>query len=172
MRRRKKSARSLPANERTNEAEVPSPAVTTALAERKDLAALEEQLYGHVLDCIDFDALNGLEQLLWHLVDKLGLGDLDLEGGLSTWMIRRAIVRAAHDPTTTFSEAPFGITKAEAKAARFDAECPFCRYEDEHPREAEDEQEHGDEPCPLCDDMAREWRDKHADALRRAGLRT
>ena len=161
----------LASHGRDEDRETPSPQVRAALAQRPELAALEEQLYGHVLDCIDFDALNGLEQLLWHLVDKLGLGDLDLEGGLSTWMIRRAIVRAAHDPTTTFSEVPFGITKAEAKAARFDAECPFCLYEDEHPREAEDEHEHGDEPCPLCDDMAREWREKYADALRRRGLR-
>jgi hypothetical protein len=151
--------------------EVPSPAVTTALAERADLAALEEQLYGHVLDCIDFDALNGLEQLLWHLVDKLGLGDLDLEDHLSSWLIRRAIVRAAYDPATSFTDVPYGITKAEAKAARFDPECPFCRYEDEHPREEDDEHEHDDDSCSLCDDMAREWREKHAAALRRAGLR-
>jgi hypothetical protein len=151
--------------------EVPSPAVTTALAERPELAALEEQLYGHVLDCIDFDALYGLEQLLWHLVDKVGLGALDLDDRLSSWMIRRAIVRAAHDPTTSFTDVPFGIMKAEAKAARFDAECPFCRYEDEHPGDKEDEHEHGGDDCSLCDDMARAWREQHAGALRRAGLR-
>jgi len=159
-------------NERETVREVPSPAVTTALAERADLAALEEQLYGHVLDCIDFDALNGLEQLLWHLVDKLGLGDLDLEDRLSTWLIRRAMVRAAHDPSTAFTDVPFGITKAEAKAVKFDDDCPFCQYEAEHPREAEsDEHDHDDEPCSLCDHMAREWRDKHADVLKRRGLR-
>lgn len=159
-------------NASTDAREAPSPAVTTALAERSDLAALEEQLYGHVLDCIDFDAINGLEQLLWHLVDKLGLGDLDLEDRLSTWLIRRAIVRAAYDPATTFSDVPYGITKAEAKAVRFDPDCPFCRYEDEHPREAEeDEHAHDDDPCALCDDMARAWRVQHADKLRSRGLR-
>jgi hypothetical protein len=153
--------------------EVPSPVVITALAERPELAELEEQVYDHVLECIDFDALYGLEQLLWHLVDKLGLGELDLEDGLSSWIIKRAIVRAAHDPTTSYTDVPFGITKAEAKAVKFDDDCPFCRYEAEHPREAkiDDEHDHDDEPCPLCDDMAREWREKHADVLKRRGLR-
>ncbi len=151
--------------------ETPSPQVRAAVAQRPDLAALEAQLYGHVLDCIDFGALYGLEQLLWHLVDKLGLGALDLDDRLSKWMIRRAIVRAAHDPSTAFTDVPFGITKDEAKAARFDPECPFCRYEDEHPREQESEHHHTGDDCPLCDDLAREWREKHADALRRRGLR-
>jgi hypothetical protein len=162
-----------PASERPQEREVPSPAVVNALAERADLAALEEQLYGHVVDCIDFDTLFGLEQLLWHYVDKLGLGELELDDGLSHWMIRRAIIRAAHDPSTSFSDVPFGITKSEEKAAKFDADCPFCQYEAEHPREQEKdgEHDHDGDACPLCDDMAREWREKHADALRRAGLR-
>lgn len=151
--------------------EVPSPAVTTALAERADLQALEEQLYGHVLECIDFAALDGLEQLLWHLVDTLGLGDLDLDDRLSTWLIRRALVRAAYDPATTFTDVPYGITKAEAKAVRFDPGCPFCRYEDEHPREREDaEHEHAGDDCSLCDELARGWRAKHAEVLRSRGL--
>lgn len=150
--------------------DAPSPEVETALAEREDLAALEEQLYEHVVDCIDFDALFGLEQLLWHLVDKLGLGQLDDEAGLSKQLIRRALVRAAYDPSTAFSEVPFGITKEEEKAASFDPECPFCQYEAEHPRE-DSEHDHEDESCTLCDELAREWREQHADALRRRGLR-
>jgi hypothetical protein len=150
--------------------DAPSPEIETALAEREDLAALEEQLYEHVVDCIDFDALFGLEQLLWHLVDRLGLGRLDDEAGLSKQLIRRALVRAAYDPSTAFSDVPYGITKAEEKAAKFDAECPFCQYEAEHPRE-DGEHDHEDESCTLCDELAREWREQHADALKRAGLR-
>ncbi len=148
-----------------------APEIETALAEREDLAALEEQLYEHVVDCIDFGALSGLEQLLWHLVDQLGLGRLDEEGDLSKQLIRRALVRAAYDPTTAFSNVPYGITKEEEKAAKFDPECPFCQYEAEHPREQDAEHDHDDEPCSLCDEMAREWREKHAEALRRRGLR-
>lgn len=157
------------------EHEAPSAAVEAALTERKDVAALEEQLYEHVVDCIDFDALFGLEQLLWHLVDKLGLGRLDEDEGLSKQLIRRALVRAAYDPTTAFSDVPFGITREEEKAAKFDPECPFCRYEDEQARTAKDrehdhEDDHEDECCPLCDDMAAAWRKQHAEALRRRGL--
>ena len=149
-----------------------APEIQTALAERKDLAALEEQLYGHVVDCIDFGALFGLEQLLWHLVGKLGLGRLDEEGDLSKQLIRRALVRAAYDPSTAFSDVPFGITKEEEKAANFDPECPFCRYEDEQARTAKPaEHDHEDECCPLCDGMAAAWRKQHAEALRRRGLR-
>ena len=149
-----------------------SAAIEAALTERKDLAALEEQLYEHVVECIDFDALFGLEQLLWHLLDQLGLGRLDEDEGLSKQLIRRALVRAAYDPSTAFSDVPFGITKEEEKAAKFDPECPFCRYEDEHARTAKPaEHDHEDECCPLCDDMAAAWRKEHAEALRRAGLR-
>lgn len=148
--------------------EMPGPELEAALAERKDLAALEEQLYEHVVDCIDFDALFGLEQLLWHLVDKLGLGRLDEESGLSKQLIRRALVRAAYDPSTAFSDVPFGITKDEEKAVKFDAECPFCQYEAEHPRDEEKAAE--EECCPLCDDMAAEWRAQHAEVLKRRGL--
>ena len=150
--------------------EASAPELEAAL-ERADVAALEEQLYEHVVECIDFDALFGLEQLLWHLVDKLGLGRLDEESGLSKQLIRRALVRAAYDPSTAFSDVPFGITKEEEKAVKFDPGCPFCRYEAEHPREPKAEHDHEDECCPLCDDMAREWREKHAEALKRRGLR-
>lgn len=143
-----------------------------AIAGSRELTALEGHLYKHVVECIDFDKLFGLEQLLWHLVDEVGHGRLDEDAGLSQWMIRRAIVRAAHDPSTTCSDVPYGITKEEERAARFDAACPFCLYEAEHPSEDGDEHDHDDddEPCPLCDDMAREWRAQHADALRRRGL--
>jgi hypothetical protein len=153
--------------------EAPAPELEAALAEREDLAALEEQLYEHVVECIDFDALFGLEQLLWHLVDKIGLGRLDEESGLSKQLIRRALVRAAYDPSTSFTDVPLGITKEEEKAVKFDPECPFCQYEAEHPREADDPDnahEHDDD-CSLCDEMAREWGEKHAEALKLHGLR-
>jgi hypothetical protein len=139
-----------------------------AISSSRELTALEDHLYKHVVECIDFDKLFGLEQLLWHLVDDLGHGALDEDAGLSHWLIRRAIVRAAHDPSTTCSDVPYGITKEEERAARFDAACPFCRYEAEHPFE-DDEHDHDEEPCQLCDELARAWRAEHADALRRRG---
>jgi len=149
----------------------PGAAIEAALAKRSDLAALEAQLYGHVVDCIDFGALFGLEQLLWHLVDELGLGTLDDSGDLSKALIRRAIVRAANDPLTAMSDVPYGISKDEERAAKFDEACPFCQYEAEHPPqdEGDGEHDHDEEPCQLCDEMARAWRAKHADALRRRG---
>lgn len=145
-------------------------AIEAAFRQHPKLIALAEQLYGHVVECIDFDALFGLEQLLWHLVEKIGLGKLDDEGDLSKNMIRRCLVRAAFDPATAFTDVPYGITKAEEKAAKFDPECPFCQYEAEHPREPEDEHDHEDESCSLCDELAAAWRKEHAEALRRRGL--
>ena len=144
-----------------------------AIVQRPELTALAARLYEHVVESIDFDALSGLEQLLWGLLDQMGLGALDDELGLSRWLISRALITAAHDPSTAMSDVPFGITKEEERAARFDADCPFCRYDDERSRDADGDDgahEHDDEPCPLCDDMARAWREQHADALRRRGL--
>ena len=136
---------------------------------RADVAALATQLYGHVLDCIDFGQLYGLEQQLWHL-----LAELKLDDDLAKALIQRAIVRAATDPATGSTDVPPGISKAEAKAADFDEGCPFCRYEAAHPHEAEADEEpahgHGDDACSLCDDLANDWRKQHADALR-AGAR-
>jgi len=122
--------------------------------------------------------------MLWHVVDQLGHSKLEDETSLSRRLIERAITRAAHDPSTRFSEIPYGITPAEMRAVRFDAACPFCQYEDEIGRagdesddrgESDDDDDDGDhdhegEACPLCDEMAKEWRAKHAAQLRRAGL--
>ena len=150
---------------------VTAEAIDRAFRQHPKLLALAEQLYGHVVECIDFDALFGLEQMLWSLVEKAGLGKLDDEGDLSKAMIRRCLVRAAFDPNTAFTDVPFGITKEEAKAANFDPECPFCRYEDEQARTARPaEHDHEDECCSLCDNMAAAWRKEHAEALRRRGL--
>jgi hypothetical protein len=64
---------------------------------------------------------------------------------------------------------PFGITKAEEKAAAFDAGCPFCVLEAARP-ELGDADEHVDGECACCDMMARDWRAQHAEELARAGL--
>jgi hypothetical protein len=141
-----------------------------AVAKSPELTALEERLYKHVVDCIDFDALFGLEQLLWYAVDQLGHGKLDLDAGLSHRLIQRALTHAAHDPANTFKDVPVGVTKAERRAVRFDPECQFCEYEDEHAVDAtpEPEHDHGGDACALCDAMAHEWRTAHADKLRAA----
>jgi hypothetical protein len=99
-------------------------------ARRAKLADLEEQLYGHVLDAIDFDALFQLEQLLWGLIDQRGIDDQD--GELADSLIVDAINRAAHDDARHCTIAPPpGMTEAETRAARFDEACPFCRVEKE-----------------------------------------
>ena len=148
--------------------------IDLALARSAELGALEARLYKHVVDCIDFDALFGLEQVLWFAVERLGHGALDNETGLSHRLIERALVRAAHDPHNTFSEVPLGITTAERRAARYDAECPFCEIDDEAAEDASaarHDHERGGESCPLCEDAAREWRTQHADELRAAEAR-
>lgn len=143
-----------------------------AIASKPELTALADQLYKHVLDCIDFDALFQLEQVSWGVLHQMGLSALDDDLGISGSLISRALIIAAHDPSRCISDVPHGITKAEACAARFDASCPFCRYEDELRRERAEPaaHDHAEEACPMCDDMARAWRTEHADQLRRAGL--
>lgn len=148
--------------------------IDLALAKSPELSTLESRLYKHVLDCIDFDALNGLEQMLWFAVDKLGHGALDLEASLSHRLIERALIRAALDIENTFTDVPYGITKAEQRAVRFDPDCLFCEYDEQRSDEPEQPgggHDHEDDPCPLCDDMVREWRARHADQLRAASER-
>lgn len=144
--------------------------VDLAVARSPALSVLEERLYKHVVDCIDFDALFGLEQLLWHAVERLGHGALDNETGLSHRLIERALTRAALDPWNAFKDVPFGITKAEERAVRFDRECLFCKYEEQAADDAapEKEHDHGGDACSLCDAVARDWRAQHADKLREA----
>jgi len=141
-----------------------------AITRSPELSALEDRLYKHVVDCIDFDALFGLEQMLWYAVDKLGHGALDNEAGLSHRLIQRTLTRAAHDPANTFKEVPLGITKAEQRAVRFDHECELCEYAEQVADDASEESEHdhGGDECSLCDELAREWRAQHADELRAA----
>jgi hypothetical protein len=148
------------------------PALDEPTAEhREQLAALERQLYGHVLECIDWNALFGLEQMLWSVLDELGIDDCEVAVDLAKAMISRAIVHASDDPATACSSVPYGITKAEAKAVSFDEACPFCQFEAEAAKRPKPEpHDHDEEPCGLCDDLARMWREQHADALKRHGL--
>ena len=142
-----------------------------ALAKRPDLAIVEERLYQHVLDCIDFGALSSVEQMLWQILERAGAGALDNEHGLSRRLIERALFRAAHDPTTAFSYVPEGITRDEERAVRYDPACLLCEWDDHEAvskATAADTPVHQDDDCdcPVCDEMARDWRTKHAEQLR------
>ena len=132
------------------------------------IGAITECMYRHVFDAIDFDAIFRLEQTLWGLLSEVGIED-DV-GDLADKIIRDAIVRAANDPDRNVSDVPFGITKAEAAAVAFDPGCPFCVLEAAEPP-VSDANDHTDcDDCPLCQDMAREWRAENAQALARAGV--
>ena len=139
---------------------------TESIGQQPELGELTKQLYGHVMDAIDFEALFQLEQMLWSLLPQCGIEDDD-DGDLASRLIAEAIVRASKDPARHVSFVPAGITKAEAKAVDFDERCPFCQMEAATPREDHD---HGGEACLLCDDLARMWREEHADLLRKRGL--
>ena len=160
------------------------------------LRVLEQQLYGHVLDAINFDALSNLEQSLFGLLTRRMNIGTDLALDLSALLIQRAIVRAADDEErfADFGPPP-GITEAERKAVEFDERCPFCRIEAADAAEARrDRDRHGtaaaggtgvtgvtgtsatsgtgvdDEPCPCCEALADEWREEHRAILEKAGL--
>jgi hypothetical protein len=135
---------------------------TRALAVRAH-RELAERVYGHVIEAIDFKALFNIEQMLWCLLPG------DEEGTLAQELVTDALIRAATSPDRAcdFGPPP-GITKAEAKAAAFDPDCPLCRLEAEAPEDPHDGTE--DDPCELCRSLAAEWRAQHADVLRRAGL--
>lgn len=136
-------------------------------AEPKALGAIGDALYNHVMELLDCDALSRLEQELWSVLDLAGIEDED--GAIATKMIRDAILRLADDPMRHVSDVPYGITKAEAKAAAFDDGCPFCVIEAARPPDVVAD-DHVEGECECCDMMAREWRAEHADALARAGL--
>jgi hypothetical protein len=134
----------------------------------KRLVELEQRLYGHVFDAVDVGKLCGLEQMLWFLLDELDIPD-DLQGDLARLMIARALARVGEDAQRSFSTVPFGITKEEAAAVAFDDACPFCKVEaQDHARRAESPDEDADDDdCPCCNDLARQWREEHAEALAR-----
>lgn len=144
------------------------------------LRTLEQQLYHHVLEAIDFDVLRGLEQSLFEiLVGRMNVGG-DLALDLSALFVQRALVRAADDDARFFDcGPPPGITEAERKAVKLDANCPFCRIA---AKAAEDERRrrelHGpaadhvddEEACACCEMLAEEWREEHRAILENAGL--
>lgn len=136
-------------------------------AEPKGLGAIADAFYNHVLEALDLAALDGLEQELWSVLDAAGIHDE--VGDISSKIVRDAIIRLADDPMRHISTVPYGITKAEAKAAAFDDGCPFCVLEAARPAPSpEDEHALGD--CDCCDMLARDWRAEHAEALARAGI--
>lgn len=140
------------------------------------LRKLERQLYGHVLEVIDWDALHELDGHVFTLVRKCNVGQ-DLALDITGQLIERALHRAAYDPIRFgMTSIPFGITEEERRAVAFDEDCPFCDFEKKLAAQrakdaAKPRPPSGDEECcPLCDDMAAEWREEHAEALERAGL--
>ncbi len=138
-------------------------------AEPAKLGAVADALYNHVLDSIDLDALSRLDQMLWSVLDAAGIDDED--GELSSRLMRDAIIRLAHGGDRFVSHVPFGISKAEAKAAAFDDGCPFCVLDAaQPPPPPPDSSDHVEGECACCDMMASEWRAQNADALARAGL--
>jgi hypothetical protein len=154
--------------------------VTVPIAEaRRRVADLEEQLYRHVYDAIDFDALYRFEQLLWGLIDQRKIPDE--MGELAKELIVDAVIQAVRDPASYFPvRPPPGITEAEENAAEFDETCPFCHMETEHAAyeaspagraaTAAWEAEEAD-LVELFASSAKQWRERHAEALKRAGLR-
>ena len=136
------------------------------------LAKLERQLYGHVREAIDFERLHCFEQHLWSVMKNRFSISETLAFDLASQMIERAIARAAYDPVRHgITTVPLGITEAERKAVAFEDDCSICKVLaklEAKPPEPEVDEE--GEPCPCCDIMAAEWREKHAEALSKAGL--
>ena len=139
------------------------------------LADLEAQLYGHVRDAVDFDALYQLEQLLWGLLDLRRIDDLD--GELAKALIVDAITCAARDPASYVSTGPPpGITETEAMAVERDDACPFCKMEADQaayaadPSNVDADAAEAAELVALYEPQARAWRAQHAEVLQRRGL--
>ena len=135
------------------------------------LRRLEEQLFGHVLAAIDFDRLGQLETSLFGVLADAGMAE-DHALDVSAQLVDRALVRMIDDEARRMDFGPpHGITEAERRAVAYDEGCPIC-VED---RQVAEQRERdgppvGDEPCPCCDDLARQWRVEHAQTLARAGL--
>ncbi len=135
------------------------------------LRELEEQLYGHVLAAIDFDALARAEQqLFWVLSEEHGIDD-ELALDLAAQIMDRALLRVADDPSRYGDMGPpEGITEAEAKAVAFEEDCPFCIADAESAKRESAHAHVAAEPCAVCDDLAQSWREEHADVLAKHGL--
>jgi hypothetical protein len=142
------------------------------------LSELERQLYGHVIEAVDWDMLHALDQYLYAVLRKRNIGH-ELATDIADQLIERSLHRAADDqvrfgPTSI----PFGITDEERRAAAVEEGCPFCDFEAKLAAQAKQDEAKPPQPgegqeeecCPLCDDMAAEWREEHAEALAKAGL--
>jgi hypothetical protein len=129
------------------------------------LEDLTTRLYNHVFQTIDFGAIYMFEQMLWSLLPELGIRDE--EGEVAATMIRDAIIKAASDPMRNISDVPYGITKEEEKAVNFEEDCFFCVYEAKNPREND---AYVDGECACCDSVAQDWREQHADVLKKHGV--
>ena len=143
----------------------------------RTLRDLEQKLYGHVLDAIDFGVIGGLETQLYGLLCDLEIDD-ELALDLSKLVISRALERAIED-TSRYCNfgAPEGVSKAEVRAVAFDESCVFCvaeaadaAYASENPDDGEDHGHGETESCALCDDLVRMWRKQNAEKLRKHGL--
>lgn len=125
-----------------------------------NLKKLERQLFAHIRELGDLRNLSGLEQVLYCvLADEL---DDDLALDLSRILVTQAVERVLHDPLRDVTSVPHGISRAERFAAFFEEGCPFCKAKvDLAPPDPE-----VDDDCSCCDMLVRNWRAKHADALR------
>ena len=144
-------------------------------AVRERLGRLEDQLYNHVVDKIDFVGLYQLEQLLWGLLDLRGIDDA--HGELAKALIVDAVARAVRDPASYFPlRPPPGVTEAEANAVAYEDACPFCTMEADHaaddaaPATVAAEDAAAAELRALYAGEASAWRARHAGALARRGL--
>ena len=146
-----------------------------AFLHERTLAALEQQLYGHVRAAVDLDAISQLEHHLSLVLCEDFKLNTDLALDMSTQIIEAALRRVVDDPARAVSRgAPDGITEEEKEAVAFDATCPFCvaaRAARERARSrSDDEEEEEDEYCACCEMLRESWREKHAEVLAKAGL--
>jgi hypothetical protein len=138
----------------------------------KKLAELESKLYGHVIEAVDWDALANLEQFLFELLSKRNIGQ-SLAFDISKQMIEHSLRSAASDRMLGCDSVPFGITDEERRAVELDEDCPFCQFEVQLAKQRAKDAARPpieEECCPLCDDMAAEWREEHAEILAKAGI--
>ncbi|MBL9018918.1 MAG: hypothetical protein JNL83_32320 [Myxococcales bacterium] len=139
-----------------------------ALPSVANLDELRQCLYNHIMDAIDWGRIYGYEQMLWSLLPALGQqGDVD---ELAEKLIGECLARAAFDPMRLVSNVPPGITDAERRAVEYDDGCVFCRADAASGADQRQEHDDDDDDCPLCTDMAAEWRDQHQAVLKKAGL--
>lgn len=148
-------------------------AIEATPAQRDQVRALAERLYGHVFRAVARDALYGIEQLLWSELDRLEVPD-DL-GDVASALLAEALFRLAFDPARSCQTTPSPITELERIAADYDDDCLLCRHDlDEarrrHARGGAAEDDDDEEWAQLEAEAARGWRARHADALRRFGL--